>query len=57
MSRTTHTSAGVNVSAVRSHLILSLVIGVSYELNPNDSHETYDLMRNPDFAAEAKKLQ
>ncbi|KAJ7290529.1 GMC oxidoreductase [Mycena rebaudengoi] len=31
-------------------------LGVSYELNPNDSHETYDLMRNPDFAAEAKKL-
>ncbi|KAJ7637777.1 GMC oxidoreductase [Mycena rosella] len=31
-------------------------LGVSYELNPNDTHETYDLMRNPEFAAEAKRL-
>jgi hypothetical protein len=26
-------------------------------LNPNDTHETYDLMRDPKFAAEAKRLQ
>ncbi|KAJ7048088.1 GMC oxidoreductase [Mycena amicta] len=31
-------------------------LGVSYELNPNDAHETYDLMRDPKFAAEAKTL-
>ncbi|KAJ6573700.1 GMC oxidoreductase [Mycena sp. CBHHK59/15] len=31
-------------------------LGVSYELNPNDTHETYDLMRDPEFAAEAKRL-
>ncbi|KAJ7189182.1 GMC oxidoreductase [Mycena filopes] len=30
--------------------------GVSFELNPNDTHETYDLMRDPAFAAEAKRL-
>jgi len=31
-------------------------LGVSLELNPNDTHETYDLMRDPNFAAEAKRL-
>ncbi|KAJ7674122.1 hypothetical protein B0H17DRAFT_1334984 [Mycena rosella] len=31
-------------------------LGVSYELNPNDTHETYDLMHNPEFAAEAERL-
>ncbi|KAJ7913085.1 hypothetical protein B0H13DRAFT_1874248 [Mycena leptocephala] len=33
-----------------------LLLGVSYELNHNDTHETYDLMRDPMFAAEAKRL-
>ncbi|KAJ7323864.1 GMC oxidoreductase [Mycena albidolilacea] len=30
--------------------------GISYELNPDHKHETYDLMRDPQFAAEAKRL-
>ncbi|KAJ7230526.1 GMC oxidoreductase [Mycena pura] len=34
----------------------SMMLGISYELNPNDAHETYDLMRDPKFAAEAKTL-
>jgi hypothetical protein len=40
-----------------SALTFSLLPGISYELNPNDTHETYDLMRDPKFAAEAKRLQ
>ncbi|KAJ6452435.1 GMC oxidoreductase [Mycena sanguinolenta] len=31
-------------------------LGVSFELNANDNHQTYDLMRNPEYAAEAKRL-
>nr|GAT54545.1 GMC oxidoreductase [Mycena chlorophos] len=30
--------------------------GVSYELDSNAGHKTYDLMRDPEFAAEARKL-
>lgn len=31
--------------------------GITFELNPNAEHETLDLLRDPEYAANAFKLQ
>ncbi|KAF8171014.1 GMC oxidoreductase [Mycena galopus ATCC 62051] len=46
----------INLRGVGQNVQDHTYLGVSYELNPNDTHETYDLMRDPEFAAEAKRL-
>ncbi|KAF8198835.1 GMC oxidoreductase [Mycena galopus ATCC 62051] len=49
-------SCKIDLRGVGQNVQDHLYLGVSYELNPDDKHETYDLMRDPEYAAEAKRL-
>ena len=31
--------------------------GITWELNPDAGHETFDLLRDPEYAANAMKVQ
>jgi choline dehydrogenase-like flavoprotein len=48
--------AKVDLPGVGENVQEHSLVGMTYELNA-DTHETYDLMRDPEYAARALKLQ
>lgn len=51
------TSSEVCHSACSAPSVANILVAVTFELDPNVPHETFDALRDPDFAKEQGRLQ